>query len=569
MWSLPIILIVLLSQAFSVDAHSIWPLPRKVSNGTTVIILDDYFDITYDFFDVPVDLKLAVDRTKRYLAWDQLSRLVVDRGLSDKIENFDKPETPRLFELRLELTNSDSRSICDEAIADWESRDESYTLLIPADNSAAILSAKTTLGLFRGLTTFTQLFYTFEEVLYTPYAPLTVEDAPAYPYRGFMLDTARNYFPVADIKRLLEAMSWVKLNTFHWHVVDSQSFPLEVPGFMELSHHGAYRGHDGKKLKYTVENVDDIVSFAAARGIDVLVEIDMPGHTSVVSKAYKEHVECAEGCRWSELASEPPSGQLRYASANTTKWASNLVESVGSMFPSKYMSTGGDEVNANCTANDKISQAALRMSGKSAEQALNVFMTEVQGAVKRVGKTPVVWDDMLLDKTRNVQLTNDTIVMVWHNEDAAVKVVEKGFKIIHANYDYFYLDCGHGPWVVPTSTYTSWCDPFKSWQKAYSFDPLANITRKEKDLVLGGEHLLWTEQASPHNLDSIAWPRAAASAEVFWTGAKTSSGKPLDVRSALPRLHQMTYRMQKRGIRATPLQPMWCALRPGRCNSMG
>ena len=99
-----------------------------------------------------------------------------------------------------------------------------------------------------------------------------------------------------------------------------------------------------------------------------------------------------------------------------------------------------------------------------------------------------------------------------------------------------------------------------STTKAYSFNPLANITKDQEQLVLGGQQLLWTEQAGPSNLESIAWPRAAASAEVFW------SGPGGDVKTALPRLHDLAYRYVQRGVKAIALQPEWCALRPGKCD---
>ena len=106
----------------------------------------------------------------------------------------------------------------------------------------------------------------------------------------------------------------------------------------------------------------------------------------------------------------------------------------------------------------------------------------------------------------------------------------------------------------------SWCDPFKTWQLSYSFDPTANLTADEATLVLGGQHLLWTEQSGPENLDDIVWPRAASSAELFWTGPGGN------ISTALPRLHEVAYRMRARGVQAISLQPEWCALRPGACD---
>ncbi|KAF8073497.1 glycoside hydrolase superfamily [Lyophyllum atratum] len=166
----------------------------------------------------------------------------------------------------------------------------------------------------------------------------------------------------------------------------------------------------------------------------------------------------------------------------------------------------------------------------------------------------------------NLTLSKNTIVMVWISSQHAAAVTAKNFRIVHAPSDYFYLDCGAGEWLGNDPSGNSWCDPFKTWQKSYTFDPMANLTAAEKPLVLGGQQLLWTEQSSPENLDSIVWPRAASSAEVFWTGAKLPDGTARNVDAALPRLHDLRYRMVRRGVRAIALQPHYCALRPGVCD---
>lgn len=167
----------------------------------------------------------------------------------------------------------------------------------------------------------------------------------------------------------------------------------------------------------------------------------------------------------------------------------------------------------------------------------------------------------------NLTLGNDTITLVWISSQDALSVAEKGFRFVHAASDYFYLDCGAGGWVGANINGNSWCDPFKTWQKSYSFDPFANLTTPtQQALVLGGEALLWTEQSSPSNLDPIVWPRAASAAEVFWTGATLPDGEARNVSEALPRLHDLAYRLLRRGVHAIPLQPEWCALRPGVCD---
>ncbi|KAK7434914.1 Glucosamine-6-phosphate isomerase (Glucosamine-6-phosphate deaminase) (GNPDA) (GlcN6P deaminase) [Stygiomarasmius scandens] len=160
----------------------------------------------------------------------------------------------------------------------------------------------------------------------------------------------------------------------------------------------------------------------------------------------------------------------------------------------------------------------------------------------------------------NVTLSNNTVVMVWISSEHAASVAHAGFRFVHAASDYFYLDCGAGEWIGADPEGNSWCDPFKTWQRSYTFNPVANLTEEEMMLVLGGQQLLWTEQSHPSNLDPIVWPRAASSAEVFWTGPGN------DVSAALPRLHDLAFRMNQRGVGAIALQPLYCALRPGVCD---
>ncbi|RPD56093.1 beta-hexosaminidase [Lentinus tigrinus ALCF2SS1-7] len=529
----------------------LWPLPRSLQTGTTALKLAPDFDIHMNVLHAPSDLSDAVARTKSHLKNDKLGRVVVGRGSSDSsvIQH-----AKSLASLHVSLTKGATvRSITEEARLAIETRSEGYSLTIPSDGSAATLTANSTLGLYRGLTTFEQLWYQWSGNLYTIEAPVTITDAPAYPWRGFMLDTSRNFFSVSDIKRTLDAMTMVKMSQFHWHVSDSQSFPLEVPGYTELASKGAY----DPSMIYSPSDVKDIVDYAGARGIDVVVEIDTPGHTSIISAAHPEHIACPIASPWSDFAAEPPSGQLRLASASTTNFTAGLLSAVAKMFPSTIMSTGGDEVNANCYEQDAETQADLKATGRTLEQALDVFTQHTHGAIIAEGKTPAVWEEMVLD--HNITLSNETIVLVWISSANAAAVAEKNFRLVHGPSDYFYLDCGAGEWIGK-DVGNSWCDPFKTWQKAYTFDPQANISESQAHLVLGGEQLLWAEQSGPENLDPIVWPRAATSAEVFWSGPGGDSNE------ALPRLHDIAFRMRQRGIQAIQLQPMWCALRPGLCN---
>ncbi|KAI0671147.1 N-acetylhexosaminidase [Trametes maxima] len=544
-------LAVLLATAYS-PVLALWPQPQSIETGSSTLRLAPGFQITVTGHGVPGDLLAAVGRTKKALFSDKLGRLVVGRGAADA-PTFAQAKS--LSRLTLTLGKGASfASITSEAQKAPEDRDEAYHLVLPADGSGATITANSTLGLFRGLTTFSQLWYEHGNTVYTVNAPVTIQDAPAYPYRGFMLDTARNYFPVDDIKRTLDAMSLVKINQFHWHAVDSQSFPLVIPGFTDLSDKGAY----SSEQVYTVSDVRDIVSYAGARGIDVMVEIDTPGHTAIISQAHPDFVACAEASPWATYANEPPAGQLRFVNPDVTSYIGDLFSAAVKLFPSTMFSTGGDELNTKCYDIDEPTQSALNASGSTLEQALDVFTQKTHKVLEDKGKTPVVWEEMVL--VHNVTLSKETKVIVWISSENVKAVVEKGYKLIHGASDYFYLDCGGGGWVGANPSGNSWCDPFKTWQHAYSFDPVANLTAEESKLILGGQHLLWAEQSGPQNLDPVVWPRAASSAELFWSGPGGNAS------AALPRLHDLSYRLRQRGVNAIALQPEWCALRPGACD---
>ncbi|GAA5879825.1 hypothetical protein JCM8547_005776 [Rhodosporidiobolus lusitaniae] len=553
-------------------ALAVWPAPQSFSNGTAALQLSPSFEIhsmgaLAD--SAPAGLAAAIERASSQLSSDCFSRLVVDRGESDR-DAVEK--APTLSRLVLSLESGEAGALADEIHQAYENRDEVYTLSIPAtasskrnkkrdgDGITATLFANSTLGLIRGLQTFTQLVYTLpsSETRYIPNAPIEISDAPAFPHRAFMLDTSRNFFPVDDIFRTLEAMASVKLSTLHWHATDSQSWPLFIPSFPNLTA-GAYSSAE----VYSWHDVYRVQDYAAGLGIDIMLEIDMPGHTASIYDTFPQYIACHEAAPWSTHANEPPAGQLRLGDNATLAFAKDVVKSVTSLSSSQYFSTGGDEVNELCYMEDPVTGGVMNSTGASLDDLLMTFVSGLHETVRAAGKTPVVWEEMVLDHPMGLE--NDTVVLVWVSSDNIVKVAEKGYRIIHAASDYFYLDCGHGGWVGNNVEGNSWCDPFKTWQKMYSFDPLGNLTESQQSLVLGGQSLVWTEQTSPQNLDQVVWPRAAAAAEVFWTGGNLEDGKR-DVKEALPRLHDWRYRAVARGINAAPLQPHWCALRPQLCN---
>jgi len=494
--------------------------------------------------------------------------------------NYHRPSSPQ------EHIATNGPSILAEMQLPLKARVESYEIQIEAtDNQqcSALLSASSALGVLRGLQTFSQLVYTLkppgkpssateqklnkqghmgsaqpeDQLIRFIHGPLSIKDQPAFPYRGFLLDTSRNYYPIEDIKRTIRAMSWVKLNVFHWHIVDSQSWPIQIPSHPQLSQMGAY----SQEETYSVEEIVELTRFANSRGVEILLEIDTPGHTAIIGEAYPDLIACKNKAPWIKYAAEPPAGQLRLADDRAITLINEILEYLTTQIPGTLFSSGGDEVNKNCYQEDEPTQASLHAKGQTLPEAISSFVLKTHKTISRSGKVPVVWEEMVLDEEVPLPVDN-TLVTVWRNSSMVSRVVEKGYSMIHGASDYSYLDCGLGGWLGDSVNGTSWCDPFKTWQKIYSFDPYKDVATSQRKQILGGQALLWSEQTDEQNMDSIIWPRALSTAELYWTGTE----RVRSVTEALPRMHDMRYRLVQRGIRATPLQPHWCALRPGQCD---
>ncbi|KAJ1936596.1 Glucosamine-6-phosphate isomerase (Glucosamine-6-phosphate deaminase) (GNPDA) (GlcN6P deaminase), partial [Kickxella alabastrina] len=226
--------------------------------------------------------------------------------------------------------------------------DESYILDIPV-NGKATLNANTPYGIVRGLETLSQLVFANGKSKAIHNTPIHIADAPLFPHRGILFDSARNYFSVKSIHRILDAMSFNKMNVLHWHVVDAQSWPIESKTYPELHAKGAY----GADMQYSHDDVRGIIQYAKERGIRVIPEFDVPGHTYIVGEAFPELMSCTnKQPNWDHFAAEPPSGQLNIAKPETIEFTKNLFTEYTKLFPDSVFHLGGDEVNRNCWKED-------------------------------------------------------------------------------------------------------------------------------------------------------------------------------------------------------------------------
>ncbi len=365
--------------------------------------------------------------------------------------------------------------------------EESYRLEVGPD--AVRLDAPNPLGVLRGMQTFLQLV----EKAPTGYGVpgVIIEDRPRFPWRGLLIDVARHFMPVDVIKRNLDGMEAVKLNVLHWHLSEDQGFRVQSQKFPLLTE----KGSDG--MFYTAGDVHDVIEYARDRGIRVVPEFDIPGHTTAWFVGYPE------------LASAPGPFQIERhwgvfnpamdpTRETTYAFLDQLIGEMAALFPDQYFHVGGDEVNGKQWEGSPQIQAFMKLHDLKNRHDLQAYFNKrVQELVKKHGKTMAGWDEVL-----HPDLPTDIVVQTWRGQESLAKAARLGYKGI-LSYGY-YLD------LMQPAAYH------------YSIDPLdpdvaTSMTAAEKQRIIGGEACMWSEFVSPENIDGRIWPRAAAVAERLWS----------------------------------------------------
>ncbi|KPJ10417.1 Beta-hexosaminidase subunit alpha [Papilio machaon] len=414
--------------------------------------------------------------------------------------------------------------------------DEKYRLSVSA---VSILSSSSVWGILRGLETFAQKFYISDDMNELRINTSVVEDFPEYAHRGLLLDTGRHYISVPNILLTLDAMAMNKMNVFHWHIVDDQSFPYQSEKFPDLSLYGAYHS----SMVYTKDNIAQIVEYARLRGIRVLPEFDVPGHTRSWGNAYPNILTpCYRG---NEVVGLGPMNPIRNI---TYKMIRDLFHEVQARFPDKYLHIGGDEVEMLCWRSNPEIREYLQENGLKVEELHALFMQNTIPLLAD-GSKIVVWQEVF---DEDVPLTSDTLVQVWKNDwvGEMVKVLEAGHRVLFSSA--WYLDHLGAEW--PT-LYVS--DPRDMVRDATGNDTLTAG-------VIGGEACMWGEMVDDRNVISRVWPRASAVAERLWSAPKSSQHRRYYFEmSPQPevyrRMEEHVCRMNRRGIAAQP------ASGPGFC----
>jgi hexosaminidase len=364
--------------------------------------------------------------------------------------------------------------------------DESYKLVVGP--SHADLSAPTTLGVMRGLQTLLQLVEATPEGFAMP--QVEIEDQPRFRWRGLMIDCGRHFMPVDVIKRNLDGMAALKLNVFHWHLSENQGFRVESKKFPKLQEMGS----DG--LYYTQDQVRDVIAYARDRGIRVVPEFDMPGHSTAWFVGYPDLASApgpyAIERKWGVF--DPAMDPTR---ESTYKFLDKFIGEMASLFPDKFFHIGGDEVNGKqWDANPKIQEFMRAHDLKNNPDLQAYFNSRIEKIVAKHGKIMEGWDEIL-----RPDLPKSIVIQSWRGQQSLADAARQGYRgLLSSGY---YLDL-----MQPAAQHYG-VDPFA--------DGAADLSDQEKQRILGGEACMWTEYVSPENIDSRIWPRMAAIAERLWS----------------------------------------------------
>ena len=369
--------------------------------------------------------------------------------------------------------------------------DESYSLEIGAQH--ATLKANTVVGAIRGLETVRQLVSADQRGYFLQL--VSIQDKPRFAWRGLMIDVSRHWQPVDVVKRNIDGLAAVKMNVFHWHLTDDQGFRVESKRFPKLQGMGS----DG--LYYTQEQIREIVAYAADRGVRVIPEFDMPGHTTswfvgypgLASGPGPYHIERKFGVF--DAAMDPTQEE-------TYRFLDGFLGEMAQLFPDEYIHVGGDENNGKqWTANPRIQEFMRKHDLKDTAALQAYFNQRVRKILQKHSKKMIGWDEVLTP-----DLPKDVVVQSWRGTKSLADGAKHGYSGILSQP--YYLD--H---MAPAEYF-------------YLSDPLpddSDLTPEQAARVIGGESCAWAEFLSPDNIDSRIWPRNAALAERLWS--------PRDVRN--------------------------------------
>lgn len=511
--------------------YRIVPLPKSIQTDTTrVFTLQPGMGIAYDASNA------EVARTAQFLSeW-----IAQQTGLQLQL-------TPAAKKAAIRLVVKPTASL---AVSGSSTDKESYTLSV---NKAGItITAPQPAGLFRGAQTLRKSLPT-DGPVELPFA--TITDEPRFSYRGVHLDCSRHYFPVAVVKQYLDLLALHGCNQFHWHITDDQGWRFEVKALPDLAAKGSIRQqtvigrnsgvYDGQPYSgyYTQDECREIVRYAAERYINVIPEIDLPGHMQAALHVYP-NLGCTGGPYPVWQIWGVSDDVLCAGNPEVLTFIKTVLGELCDVFPSKFIHIGGDECPKvrwkNCPkCQAKIRDLGLKDDGQhSLENQLQTYINhEVEQFLTSRGRNLIGWDEIL-----EGGLTEGAVVMSWRGVNGGIEAARQHHRVIMTPTDFCYIDYYQlkDTWNIPLAI-----GGYVPASKIYSFEPLVpgKLSEEEQQYILGPQVNLWTEYiAAPEHLFFMLLPRLDAISEVQWCQPEQKDFDEFKTR--LPRMMRLYDRLK-------------------------
>ena len=407
------------------------------------------------------------------------------------------------------------------ASSDGPKETDAYTLTI-TPNAVSLAGDET--GLFYAIQSLMQILpVVFEKTARLP--SVKIYDRPRFEYRGMHLDVARHFFPVEFVKKYIDLMSKYKLNKFHWHLTDDQGWRIEIKKYPRLTAIGSRRPETvvGRKLNpyvgdgvpvegfYTQDEIRDVVTYARARQVTVIPEIELPGHSSAALAAYPE-LGCKENYDYKVQTTWGIFKEVFCPTETTFQFFQDVLSEVIDLFPdSPYIHIGGDEVLKDHWKESAYVQELMKRENlRDEHEVQSYFVRRIEKFINSKGKKIIGWDEIL-----EGGLAPNATVMSWRGERGGVEAAKEKHNVIMTPGNYLYFDYGQGdPQYEPVNI-----GNYLPLASVYSYDPQPKeLSEDEKKYVIGAQANVWTEyMKTPEKVEYMAFPRMLALAEINWS----------------------------------------------------
>ncbi|MGD1505970.1 beta-N-acetylhexosaminidase [Vibrio harveyi] len=354
----------------------------------------------------------------------------------------------------------------------------------------------------------------------------SIIDSPRFRYRGMMLDCARHFHSVEQVKRLINLLAHYKFNTFHWHLTDDEGWRVEIKSLPQLTEIGAWRGidetiepqytHLSQRYGgfYTQEEIRDVIAFAEQRGITIIPEIDVPGHCRAAIKSLPHLLIEAEDTTEYRSIQHYNDNVINPALPGSYEFIDKVLEEIAALFSAPYVHIGADEVPNGVWSKSPACQALMEQLGYTDYKELQGhFLRHAEDKLRKLGKRMLGWEEA----QHGNKVSKDTVIYSWLSEEAALNCARQGFDVVLQPAQTTYLDMTQD--YAPEEPGVDWANPLPL-EKAYNYEPLAEVPADDpiRKRIWGIQTALWCEIINnPSRMDYMIFPRLTAMAEACWT----------------------------------------------------